>query len=307
MLDKAKALGAQFLQGKAKAVRLEGDAVRGVYMATSAAEQIEIASKVVVDASGQATFLHRMGTTSSKYRGEYDKQLAVYSQISGGIRSEGAEPDNTLILYKSRNHWAWFIPLSDKCVSVGVVVPSAYYGSKNESLEEFFRREVYEINPELKRRLPSLELLEKVRGSSNYSYAIDQYVGDGFLCVGDAHRFIDPVFSFGVHLAIHEAELAASAIAKHLSSNEPMGKGTFSEYQRMCDIGMNTIQELVDAFWNSPHAFAHAAHHKHKEEMVDLFAGRIYTEKPSRGLIALQRINQAYREKLGDVANDRHN
>ena len=306
MLDKAKEHGAQYLKGRAKAVRYEGSAVRGVHVVTDADEQTEIASKVVVDASGQATFLHRMGVTSSKYRGAYDKQLAVYSQISGGIRNEGAEPDNTLILYKSRNHWAWFIPLSAQSVSVGVVVPSAYYRSKNESLEEFFRREVYEVNPELKRRLPSLELLETVRGSSNYSYAIDQYVGDGFLCVGDAHRFIDPVFSFGVHLAIHEAELAAKAISRYLNGNDPMGEGAFSEYQRVCEIGMDTIQELVDAFWNNPHAFAHAAHYKYREEIVDLFAGRIYKEKPSRGLIALQRINQVYRAKTESVANDHH-
>ena len=85
-----------------------------------------------------------------------------------------------------------------------------------------------------------------------------------------------------------------------------MNEETFLEYQRVCDIGMSTIQELVDAFWNNPHAFAHATHYKYKEEIIDLFAGRIYTDKPSRGLVALQRINQAYRAKTQNVANDRH-
>jgi hypothetical protein len=69
-----------------------------------------------------------MGITSCKYRGEYDKQLAVYSQTSGGIRNEGAD-DNTLILYNSKITGHGLFPSVPVC-KVGVVVPSAYYQLK---------------------------------------------------------------------------------------------------------------------------------------------------------------------------------
>lgn len=298
LLEEARKQGARFVSGKAQDVIREGEAVRGVIVITEQGESLEIASKVVLDASGSATFLHNADVTSKKYRGGYDKQLAVYSQIAGGIRNEGKERDNTLILYKQKHHWAWFIPLSDDVVSVGVVVPSSYYKNSGEDMESFFLREVQEVNPELKRRLPDIVLLESVRGTSNYSYAIDDYTGDGFLCVGDSHRFIDPVFSFGLHFAVHEAELAAHAIAKHLRSGQDMHKCTFQAYQDKCDLGMNTIQELIDAFWNNPHAFAHAAHYKYKEDVVDMFAGRIYEEEPSPGLQALRKINDKFRSQV---------
>lgn len=297
MLEEACARGGTLIQGKATGVIREGEGIRGVTVDDGSGEDIAVRSKVVIDASGAATFLQSCGATSAKQRGNYDKQMAVYSQLEGGIRNEGEGRDNTLILYKGRHHWAWFIPLSTDAVSVGVVVQSEYFKSRNESLEEFFRREIHEINPELQRRTPNPVLLEDVRASSNYSYIIDDYVGDGYLCIGDAHRFIDPVFSFGLHLAVHEAELASDYIARHLESGAAMGRDTFSEYQRTCDLGMNAIQELIDAFWNNPHAFAYAAHHKYRDDVIDLFAGRIYEEKASAGLQALQKINEKAREE----------
>jgi FADH2-dependent halogenase len=279
MLEEACARGATLVRGKASGVIREGDSVRGVLVNDGSGKEVAVRSRVVIDASGPATFLQSCGVTSAKRRGNYDKQMAVYSQLAGGIRNEGEGRDNTLILYKGANHWAWFIPLSPEAVSVGVVVQSEYFKSTKESLDEFFRREIHEINPELERRTPDPVLLEDVRASSNYSYTIDDYVGDGFLCVGDAHRFIDPVFSFGLHLAVHEAELAADHIARHFESGSAMGRDTFSDYQHTCDLGMNAVQDLVDAFWNNPHAFAYAAHYKYREDVIDLFAGSIYEEQ----------------------------
>ena len=122
-------------------------------------------------------------------------------------------------------------------------------------------------------------------------------MGNGFLCVGDSHRFIDPIFSFGLHLALHEGERAAKTIAQQIKSGSTDHTQAFSEYQRICNIGMDSIQELVDAFWNNPHAFAYAAHYKYTDDIVDLFAGRIYEDTPSAGLLALRAINDKHREK----------
>ena len=47
-------------------------------------------------------------------------------------------------------------------------------------------------------------------------------------------------------------------------------------------------------------AFAFAAHHKHKDDFIDLFAGRIYAEKPSKGLLALRKINEVHRQQSID-------
>jgi len=296
MLEEARKCGAGYLQGKAYGVIRESDALRGIEVRDKTGKIIRVNSKVVVDASGPATFLNSSGLTSRKMRGGYDKQVAIYSQLAGGIRSEGAGADNTLILYREKNHWAWFIPLGPDVVSVGVVVPSDYFKASGESLDEFFRREVNQLNPELKRRFPKVELLEPVRASSNYSYAIDQFAGNGFLCVGDSHRFIDPVFSLGVQFALHEAAFAADAIADVLGNKAPMNDASFDKYQKVCTTGLDSIQEMIDAFWNHSLAFTHAAHVKYKEDIIDLFAGRIYQDTPSPGLLALKKINEKSRQ-----------
>jgi hypothetical protein len=53
---------------------------------------------------------------------------------------------------------------------------------------------------------------------------------------------------------------------------------------------MDAIQSLIDAFWERPTQFALIAHRKHREETIDLFAGRVYGERPSRALTAMREI-----------------
>lgn len=300
MLQQAREAGSDFIAGRASDVMIEKGGVRGVRIETAGDNVLDVSCDVVIDASGPFTFLNRVGVTGKKQRGRYDSQIAVFSQVTGALRDDEKETDNTRIFYEKRNHWAWFIPLNDETVSVGVVVPSSYYRQQGLSMEEFFHKKVKAINPELARRIADARCTEEVRACSNYSYEVEQYVGNGFMCVGDAHRFVDPIFSFGVHLAIHEANMAIQAIVDHVGKEKRMTDSSFLEYSRMSEIGMNAVQELIDAFWNNPLAFTFAAHHKHKEDIIDLFAGRIYNERPSKGLLALQKINENHRQQSLD-------
>jgi 2-polyprenyl-6-methoxyphenol hydroxylase-like FAD-dependent oxidoreductase len=176
-------------------------------------------------------------------------------------------------------------------VSVGIVVPSDYFASRGESKRDFLLREIRELNPELSRRIPEINLTEEVRAISNYSYHVTNFTGKGFLCIGDAHRFIDPVFSFGLFFAMKEAELAASAVAEYLRAPESETPNPFAGFEAMCNRGMDTIQELIDAFWNQPLAFAVFVHSRHKDDCIDMFAGRVYMDEPSRGLRAFRKLN----------------
>ena len=157
---------------------------------------------------------------------------------------------------------------------------------------EFFVREIHKIKPQLSLRVHDVSLVEEVRATSNYSYHIRRFTGKGFLCVGDAHRFIDPIFSFGLHFALTEGKLAADAIAGYLLDG--VGKdqeNPFAEYERYCELGMNTIQDVLDCFWEQPTAFAFFVHSRYVDDFIDLFAGRVYQEQPSRGLQAVRKVN----------------
>ncbi len=303
LVDTARARGVVFLQGEAVAPICDGDAVTGVTVRTSTGEIETVEARVVVDASGQTTFLSQAGVTSKKERGNYSNQVAIFSQVKNAIRDDGPTASDTLIFYQKKHHWAWFIPIDAETVSVGVVVPSAYFTACHESKHDFLVRELHELNPELKRRTPDPRLTDEARAVSNYSYHIDRFTGNGFLCIGDAHRFIDPVFSFGMFFAIKEAELAAGAIAAHIANGDGESENPFAEFERTATSGMDTIQELVDAFWNEPLAFAVLVQSRYVDDCIDMFAGRVYMETPSAGLAAFQKLNRRTRAK--SVSDDR--
>ncbi|MCA9688279.1 MAG: tryptophan 7-halogenase [Myxococcales bacterium] len=289
MLDAARQAGVSIVKGRATGVlRGPDDAIAGVIARDPDGAAVELPAAVVVDASGQGTFLANAGVTGPKSRGRYDRQLAVYSHVRGALRDEGAAGGNTLIFYEKTHHWAWFIPLDDDVVSVGVVVPSEYYKSSGLDTRGFYQREIGRVNPELARRLEAAELVEDVRTSSNYSYRVDGFTGRNFLCIGDAHRFVDPIFSFGLFFAMVEGQLAAEHITRYLSGERGGEANPFAEFEVLAERGMDAVEDAVDCFWHNPFAFAYLVHHKYREDMIDLFAGRIYEEQPSRGLQAIR-------------------
>jgi FADH2-dependent halogenase len=290
MLDCARA-SAEFIEGEAVEALRDGEFVTGVRVRTSSGLVENVEASVVIDASGQGTFLSKAGVTGPKDRGNYDNQVAIFSQVTGAIRDADRTGGDTIIFYQKKHHWAWFIPLDDDTVSVGVVVPSDYFASRKESKRDFLTRELHELNPELKARLPQICFTEEVRAISNYSYQIDRFTGPGYICIGDSHRFIDPVFSFGLFFAMKEAELGANAVAAYLGGARRNESNPFAEFERTATTGMNTIQELIDAFWTQPLAFAVFVHSRYTEDCIDMFAGRVYMDEPSRGLAAFRKLN----------------
>jgi FADH2-dependent halogenase len=303
LFTEAAARGVSVMRADAVAPLLNGKEVCGVRIRANGGAVEDIASEVLVDASGQSTFLANAGLLGEKIRGNYDRQVSIFSQVKGAIRDPGVASGNTLIFYREKRHWAWFIPLDDEVVSVGVVLPADYYRAKNESKREFLLRELQELNPELSRRLPQIEFIDEVRAISNYSYRLLNFTGKGYLCVGDSHRFIDPVFSFGVFFAMKEAEFAASAIASFLADTKREQPNPFSDYQRLCDRGQDNVQELIDAFWEHPYAFSLFTHHRYPEDVIHMFAGRVYQETPLPGLLAMRAINeQGRKEKAAEEA-----
>ena len=179
VLDKAIKEGAEIVRGKAtKALQKEDGTVCGVEVKLENGEMETIEADLVIDASGMATFLSSTGVAGKKERGKYDRQIAIYSHVKGARRDE---EDNTLIFYEKKNHWAWFIPIDEDTVSIGVVTPSDYYRESNEEMRDFYLREMHKINPELSDRVPDVTLVEDVRATSNYSYHIREFAAKGCL------------------------------------------------------------------------------------------------------------------------------
>ena len=295
MLDEAVARGAVLVRGQAMDPIVDEDgAVEGVVvrMADGGIQRIE--SELLIDASGQVTFLAVKGVTGPKYLGNYDRQLAIFSQVEGGLRDDGDTRDtqggNTLILYKEKYHWAWWIPLDDDVISVGVVTPAAYFVGKGESKRDFLTRELHNIHPELNRRIPEIKLVEEARAIKNYSYQVKRFTGKGFICLGDAHRFVDPIFSFGLYVTMKEAQIAAPLIREYLEGKRRDNDHPFEDYQLYVEKGIDVLEDTLDGFWEHPFAFAMLVYNRYFDEMIDIFAGRIYENQPSAAAIAFRNL-----------------
>jgi flavin-dependent dehydrogenase len=306
MLDEAVSRGATLIPGKAlKPIVNNGGPVHGVQIRPIDSENtMDIEADVLLDCSGQATWLANLGgVTGPKYLGSYDKQIAIFSQVVNTIRDQGTTRDqhkaNTLIFYASKFHWAWFIPLDEEVVSVGIVVPSAYFQGKKENLHDFFVRELRELHPELSRRIPEIKLVESVHVIPNYSFQVKKFCGRGFICVGDAHRFVDPIFSFGMTMAMWEAQLAAPHVKAYLNGKGRDDANPFADHQLYCEKGIDVLEDLIDCFWEKPLAFSLLVYKKYTDFITDMFATRIYDHQPSPALDEFRKLlnREGLREK----------
>ncbi|MCA9897519.1 MAG: NAD(P)/FAD-dependent oxidoreductase [Ardenticatenaceae bacterium] len=295
MLEAAVDRGATLLEATAVKPNMnEAGDVIGVQVRLADGNLEDIEAKMVLDCSGQNTFLANSGITGPKYLGNYDKQIAIFSQVANTVRGDDDDPenhpDNTLIFYQKKYHWAWFIPLDDNVVSIGIVVPSAYFVEKQESKADFIKRELRELNPELSRRVPDTTLLEPARSVVNYSFQVKKFTGKGYICIGDAHRFLDPIFSFGLYVTMKEAQLASKTIKEYFTGANCDADNPFANYQAYVEKAIDVLEDSLDAFWEQPLAFARIVHSKHRPFMVDVFAGRIYEGQPSPAALSFQKL-----------------
>ncbi len=203
--------------------------------------------------------------------------------------SREADPDNAVIFYQKKYHWSWFIPIAHDVVSVGVVTPSAYYLDKKESKKDFLTRELHELNPVIKRYVPEVKLVEDVHVIPNYSFQVRRFTGKGYICLGDAHRFIDPIFSFGLTVTMREAQFAAPLIKEWLEGKHRDEARPFADYEQFCEKGADVLEDTIDIFWEYPFAFAKYVHFDYKDQMTDMFAGRIFEHQPSPALLTFRK------------------
>jgi 1H-pyrrole-2-carbonyl-[peptidyl-carrier protein] brominase len=302
MLKEAVARGATVMQGTATKPILDDGGVRGITVRWPDGKSEDIETEIVLDCSGQATFLANQRVTGPKYVGSYDKQVAFFSQVTDAVRGSGTSgehaKDNTIIFYAKKFHWGWFIPLDKDVVSVGMVTPRADFLKKKQTAEEFFRNELYNINPGFRRHIPEMKLVEKVHVIPNYSYQVRRFCGKGFMCIGDAHRFIDPIFSFGLTVTMREAEFAAPLVRAYLEGKGRDKANPFAKHMLFCEKGIDNLEDMIDLFWEQPFAFATFVYHRYPDQITDAFAGRIYeTEhQPSPAILSFRKLLKRTRD-----------
>ena len=228
-------------------VLFDGEHVVGV-RAEHAGGVEEIAAAWVVDASGQAGLIGRR--LDLREHDEFFRNLAVYAWYRGGERLP--QPDAGNIFIESfADGWAWSIPLADDVMSVGVVVDAEFGGAAlARSDAGDFLAEQLGRTERTARMLAAAEIVDGPRVVRDWSYVSSRLAGEGWILVGDAACFVDPLFSSGVHLAMSSALMAAAYVHTVLDELELRGPAAEAYSQLYLDQ-YHQFREMAALFYAS--------------------------------------------------------
>ena len=205
-----------------------------------------IRARVVVDASGQGAVLSRqLGLRS------FDpklKRAAIFAHYSGLVWPEGNRPGD-ILLPIDKGVWYWIIPFSDGTCSVGGVYDPAEVRFAGPSVEARYD-EMLGRSPRMMELLRGARRSSKVHGVSDYSAVAQRMGGDGWVLVGDAATFLDPVFSTGVFLAMSTGERAGAAIERALARRGRVDERDFRAYERLSRRMYARFRKFVYNFYD---------------------------------------------------------
>lgn len=279
MLDNAREHGATVVHEASVAeVLFEGERAVGVRAVIDGTERI-CRAKVIVDATGMSSVLARQ--LSCRYPDPKLRHGAIYAYYKGALCDEGRNAGATVIINTpDRNGWFWFIPLPDDIASVGVVAPPPYlFAGRGDDpvvpLEEEIR-----ACPGIARRLAPATRVSQAYVTSDFSYRSRRPAGDGWVLVGDAFGFVDPVYSSGVMLALKSGEFAADAIHEALTEGDVSGE-RLGAFAPKLAAGMHLIRQLVYAFYDRGFSFAKfvGAHPQYEDHLVRLLIGDVFNDE----------------------------
>lgn len=277
LLDNAGRKGAEVLQGASVLeVLFEGERAVGVRAKLPDKSQREFRAKVVVDASGQSALLSRK--LKIKRVEPKLKKASIYTHFEGGARDEGIDEGATIIFHTgNQDSWFWYIPLPNNTVSVGVVGSLDYLLQNRDADPRKIFEDELEICPGLKPRLAGAKQLFPVKTTKDFSYRSSRIAGDGWVLIGDAFGFLDPIYSSGVFLALKSGERAADAINAALAKNDLSG-AQLGKFGPELVEGMEAIRKLVYAFYTRDFSFSKflEKHPQCTDDVVNILSGNVF-------------------------------
>ncbi len=253
LLEHAESRGSRVIQGAhVERVEFRHDGGASGVRVHHAGLTSSLRSRVIVDASGRNAIL---GTQLKLKRKDPEfNQFAVHSWFTAVDRGAPETADFIHIhMLPIPRGWAWQIPISRDITSIGIVTEGPDFGKGGEAVESFFARQLAS-HPLLGQRMAGARRIREFHREGNYSYVMDRFAGDGWLLVGDASRFVDPVFSSGVSLAMESAKRAAMAIIEALTDQDPSAS-SFAEYERTQRAAVDIWREFILLYYRLPPLF----------------------------------------------------
>lgn len=210
LFEHAKASGVDAReQVKVERIEFGADGRPHAAIATDAdGRELRVRMRYLVDASGRDTLIGAQ--LKLKKKNALHQSAAIFSHFTGVTRRDGEDAGN-ITVQRFAHGWMWLIPLRNDVMSIGAVCFPEYLKTRRGDNEGFLLRTL-ESEPAAWDRMAGAERVAPVHVTGNYSYTCSRMTGPGWVMVGDAYAFVDPVFSSGVYLGMNSAEQAADVV-----------------------------------------------------------------------------------------------
>ena len=290
LLENAAEKGVEVRRGtRVRKVLFEDNAAVGVVVQNSrtrrtdsrATETETIYSTVIVDSTGQSSLIGRqldMNATEPNL-----KMASLFTHFEGAYRDEGIDEGATLIMHtETKDSWFWSIPLPYNRTSIGVVGELDYLLQNRRDAngkldaQRIFDEELSKCRA-LKKRLAGAKQLFPIKTTKDFSYRANRIAGNGWVLVGDAFGFLDPVYSTGLFLALKSGEMAADVIVEAFQKND-FSAAQLGSFGPTFVKGMEAFRKLVYAFYTKEFSFARflSEHPEHQGGIVDILSGDVF-------------------------------
>jgi flavin-dependent dehydrogenase len=278
MLNNAREHGVNAHEGvRVHDVLFEGDRAVGVSIKEADGSFREVRARVVVDASGQYGLL--MNRLRLRVWDPMLNKGAIWTYWEGAYRDTGRDEGATLVVQTgNKNGWFWYIPLPDDTMSVGVVAPFDYLFKGRGGYPQTYDEEV-EGCPGVKERVANAKRITGHFATKDYSYRSTQVSGNGWVLVGDAFGFLDPLYSSGVLLALKSGELAADAIVDGLASGDTSA-AQLGRWGKGFNEGVDRMRRLVCEYYDG-FSFGNMVRRypELRGTLTDLLIGDLFTDR----------------------------
>lgn len=247
-----------------------------------------VSCRVVIDASGRKTLLGRQ--LGLKRTDPIFDQYAVHTWYAGYDRSALANPDHIHIHFlPDKGTWVWQIPITEEVTSIGVVTQKRTFKAAKASREDFFLNALASRD-DIGTLIAAAERVRPLTEEADYSYAMSQFSGDGYLLLGDAARFVDPIFSSGVSIALNSARLAYVDVLAALESGQTQRK-RFAAYETTMRRGVKNWYDFICLYYRLNVLFTYFVNHpRHRLDVLQLLQGDVYDETPPKVIAEMQRV-----------------
>lgn len=313
LLQHAQKFGATVYEG----VRVKGvdfSSPEPLVKFTMGKKEMGVNVRMVVDCTGRETLLGNQ--LKLKVQDKVFDQYAIHTWFGDYDRQAMASsPSHGDYIYVHflpiTNSWIWQIPISDTATSIGVVTQKKNFAKSKDDREKFFWDAVAS-RPKLEAALRASTRLRPFKDEGDYSYAMSQICGDRYILLGDAGRFVDPIFSTGVSIALNSARFAHKDIIGALETNN-FARESFSSFETTLRQGTKNWYDFISVYYRLNVLFTYFISDKrYRLDVLKLLQGDVYDEAQPEVLTKMRNMvaeveqnpKHPWHQLLGDLTSN---